>query len=361
MLFKTSRGGVKTAFEYVSKIPFTKKLLHRINEMTRGPMVVFFSLHRVLDEHDAEATHPHILNKSALTTKDARKFLSHIKKTLPFIPLIEALPYLKGDAPLKQSVAVLLVEAPYKESFRNLMPLASDLNIPFSVALSSHSLATGEPPWMDEVSFRIMSTNKEELVVNFIDRSFALSGSAERIWAANHIVENLSHCHQRLLLSRLYHLRDLLHETALPPKSERIASIPELQKLSKHPLLSFVVSGQLQMPLFELEIDEAKKESLGAKEELAALFGDALLPVFFYPFGLGKIKNLSLTKTMIEGGYEAAITRVIGIARPGDNMFRLPSLPLDLGSNSFAQFELQGLSDAIDEFLLVTLAKDKEY
>ncbi|HXW60629.1 MAG TPA: hypothetical protein VEK06_03730, partial [Myxococcota bacterium] len=188
MLFKTSRDSVKTAFQYFSRIPWSKAVLHRLSELARGPAVAFFSLHRLLDDNEELFKHPHFLNKTALTTKNARRILSEIKKTLPFVPLVEAQSLLRGDTPLKRSVAVLLVEVPYKETIRNLLPLANELNIPFSLALCSHSLATGEPPWMDEVSFRIISTTKEELVVNFIDRSFALTSSAERIWAANHIV-----------------------------------------------------------------------------------------------------------------------------------------------------------------------------
>lgn len=359
MLLKTSRNGVKTAFEYLARLPFTKTLLHRLSELARGRSVAFFSLHRLLGDTVDLQDHPHFLNKTALTVKEARHFLTQIGKTLPFVSLVEALEYLKGNQVLERSVAVLLIEAPYRETLKNLVPLVDELNVPFAISLGSHSLNTGEPPWMDEVIFKVISTPKEELVANFIDRSFALTSTQERVWAANHLVENLSLCNQKMLQARLHHLRELLHETALPPRSERIASIPELLKLAAHPHISFVVAGFYQMPIFELNSAEAHREIMGAKEELSSLFGEALVPVFIYPVGLIKSKSLELITMMIEGGYIAAITRTIGLARPGDNMFCLPCLPLGLAAKN-AQFELQGLSEAIDEFLLITLAKDKE-
>lgn len=359
MLFKTPRQGVKTAFQYLTRLPFTKGLCHKISELARGPSVAFFSLHRLLDDNANLNQHPHFLNKTALTTKEARKLLLHIEKTLPFVSLPEALEFLKGNQRLDRSVAVLLVEAPYKETIKNLIPLIDEQKIPVAISLSCHSLNTGEPPWMDEVVFRVISTSKDKLMVNFIDRSFLLTSMQERIWAANHLVENLNHCHPKMLATRLCHLREILYETALPPRSERIATIPELLKLASHPAISYIIGGFYQMPIFDLKGSEAFKEIISAKEELRSLFSEALVPVFIYPNGLVRNKGLELVNTMIEGGYEAALTETLGLARPGDNLFRLPLLPLSLTTKN-AQFELQGISEAIDEFLLITLAKNKE-
>ena len=81
MLLKTSQSGVKNAFEYLAKLPFTKALLHKVSEAARGKCIAFFSLHRVLENNQELKTHPHFLNRSALTTKQVRAFLTQIKKT----------------------------------------------------------------------------------------------------------------------------------------------------------------------------------------------------------------------------------------------------------------------------------------
>lgn len=358
MLLNTSRGGVKTAFEYLARLPFTKPLLHRLNEAARGKCVAFFSLHRILDEGPDLASHPHYLAKTALTAGQARRVLKHIKKTLPFVSLPSSLAILKGEEPMKRSVAVLIIEAPYAQTIKNVVPLALELDIPVAIALTTHSLLTGEPLWMDEVTYRIISTPKQQLVLNFIDRSFNLTTAAERIFAAHHLVDILSHCSIPTLHSRLDHVREILHETALAPTSERICTQAQLMKLEL-PGLSFIVAGREHIPFYEMDVKEAEKEIVYAKQELSQMVGNTLAPVFLYPLGIDKRRKTEFIKLMMDAGYTAAISRAIGICRPGDNMFRLSRLPLGPSAKSFEQFELQGLSDAIDEFLLVTLGQDK--
>jgi hypothetical protein len=357
MLLDTSRGGVKKAFEYVVRLPFTKPLLHRLNEAARGKCVVYFSLHRILEEGPHLATHPHRLAKSALTISEARHILQKIKKTLSFISLKDSLDFLLGHKILKHSVAVLLVEAPYRQTLKYLVPVAEELKIPFTVALSTHSLLTGKAAWMDEISYSVLSTAKNELVVNFIDRSFALTSTAERLAAVNHIIDNLSVCTAPMFQSRLTHLREILHEAAVLPASERISTASQLARLPRS--ISWAVAGNEQLPCFSHDLQGAEREIVTAKLELSALVGEALVPVFLYASGFDKRHQAELFTMMMNAGYTAALSRSIGVCRPGDNMFRLQRLPLGLEAKSFEQFEVQGLVDAIDQFLLVTLAQDE--
>lgn len=358
MLLDTSRGGVKKAFEYLVRLPFTKPILHRLSEAARGKCVAFFSLHRILEDNPDLATHPHRIAKSALTISEAGRILEKIKKTLCFISLTESLDFLLGHKTLDRSVAVLLIEAPYAQTLKLLVPMAHELKIPVTVGLSMHSLLTGEPIWIDEISYRLINTPQKELVVNFIDRSFALTSTTERLFAAQHIIDNLSDCTASMLQSRLLHIREILHETAVLPASERIATASQLAKLSAHNI-SWAVAGNEHLPCFAHDLEGARREIITAKLELSAMMGEALAPVYLYPPGFDKRHQGELLKMMMGAGYRAAISRSIGVCRPGDNMFRLQRLPLGLGAKSFEQFEVQGLSDAIDQFLLVTLAQDE--
>jgi len=358
MLLDTSRGGVKKAFEYLMRLPFTKPLLHRLNEAARGKCVVYFSLHRILEEGPELAMHPHRLTKTALTIFEARRLLEQIKKTLSFISLAESLEFLLGRKAIKRSVAVLLIESPYVQTLKFLVPLAQELKIPFTVGLTTQSLLTGEPVWMDEISFKVISTAKRELVVNFIDRSFALSTTAERLVAVQHIIENLSSCTAPMLQSRLQHLREILKETAVLPASERIATASQLAQLSQANI-SWAIAGNEHLPCFAHDPEAAEREIITAKLELSAMMGQGLAPVYFYPLGFEKRHQAQLLRMMMSAGYTAAISRSVGVCRPGDNMFRLQRLSLSLEAKSFEQFEVQGLAEAIDQFLLVSFAQDE--
>lgn len=360
MLLKTSQDSIKSALEYLVRLPFTKHILHKISEVARGKCVAFFSLHRVIEDTAINLNHPHFANKTALIPRKARKLLSSIHERLPFISMADAISYLKGERKLTQSHAVLLIEVPYVQTIRLLSPILEDHKIPATVVLNSECIHDGQMPWMDEIIYRLGSTKKNEIAVNFIDRSFSLATMHDRMAAAHHFIDYLSHSNPTMLRARIAQLRELLWEVAVHPVGERICTVHHLEKLAKNPLFSFACAGAHRLPFFDISHEDAQKEIIDSKYDLHAMFGDAMQPVFYYPLGSDKRRHKELIAMMMESGYEAAIGPLYGVCRPGDNMFRLMRLPLAFGSKSFAQFELQGLSDAIDEFLLVSFAKEKE-
>lgn len=360
MLFSTSQDSIKKALSYVAKLPFSKRLLHKLSEKARGHCVVYFSLHRLLNENAANLNHPHYRDQTAITPKQAHKLLKHIHQRLPFISLIQSLDYLKGIQKMNRSHAVLLVEVPYVQTMRLLNPILEELRIPATFVLDTQSIESGQMPWMDEISFRLGTTTQEEFMVTFIDRSFSLATPIARMDAAHHVIDNLSHASPATLIMRMEELRKVLSETALPPMGERISTPEQLVKLAHNSLFSFACAGHLRLPLTLTTISDAHKEIISSKNQLSSMFENAFAPVFFYPTGSDKRHSKEIVRLLLDSGYQAGITRNFGVCRPGDNMFRLMRLPLSAYARSFEQFELQGLLDAIDEFLLVTLGQERE-
>jgi hypothetical protein len=360
MLFTTSQDSIKRAFEYVAKLPFLSHLLHKLSERARGHCLVFFSLHRVLEDSSLNLAHPHRQNKTAITSRQAHRLLTELNHRLPFISLADALEYLRGNRKMNGSCAVLLVEVPYLQTVRQLNPLLEELRIPATYVLSTESLEDGQMPWTDEIVFRLGSTSKTALSVTFIDRAFSLQSPGDRMLAAQHLIENLSHRTPSALFSRMNELRESLLETAIPPVGERICTIQQLEKIALNPLFSFANGGKQRIPLADISLPDAQEEIIQSKQILLSIFSRAFIPVFFHGAGSDKRHHKELVKLFIDNGYQAAITRNLGVCRPGDNMYRLLRLPLAYGVRSFEQFELQGLSDAIDEFLLVTLGQERE-
>lgn len=125
MLKKPSETSIKSALSYVAKVPFAKKLLHKINEAARGKCIVFFSIHRVLENDPKSQNHPHFLNKTAVTANTLDRFFKHIKKTLTFIDINEAIEHLKGNKRLPRSRAVVVLEVPYATSVQLLESVAA--------------------------------------------------------------------------------------------------------------------------------------------------------------------------------------------------------------------------------------------
>lgn len=355
MLLKTSQDSLRTAFEYIVKLPFSKRILHKLSEAARGKCIAYFCLHRVLK--DDQKNHPHYLNKTAITISQARLLISHINKLLPFISLKSSLELLTNEKPVVRSQAVLLIEVPYLETIQLLRPLLEEMKIPATIVINSESLHSGQMPWTDEIVYRLGHILEKEISVNFIDRTFPLLCASERLNAAHHLIENLCHTSPELLLYRLNQLRETLGEVAVFPVEERIATISQLENLPT-PLFSFANAGRLRLPFYEMNKDEALEEVVQSQLELSSFFPSALCPVYIYPPASYRRKDKEVARLLMEH-YQAAISRAHGVCRPGDNMFQLKCLPLAFGAKSFEQFELQGLSDAIDEFLLVTLAQEK--
>lgn len=359
MFFKTSQDSLKKIARYVSKVPFTKKIIHRLSEAARGKAIVFFSFNRIISEAREENMH---WDESMLTPQEFKKTLKSINKTLAFISMKDAIKMLTGEQRLQHSKAVLLLESAYSQTIATIMPILKELHIPVCIMLTTDAVQSGNLPWMDEVFYRIGSTSKDSISLTYIDRSFLLDSPSLRKLAAQHIIEHLSHCRPEALKTKLAELRESLYDGEMPLPDERISSHAELSKLAEeNSLVSFGCAGQFSWPFYDIALDDAKSEIVRAKEELLQLFDKAFVPVFLYPLSFDKRRSQELINLMIDAGYEAAISRNAGICHPGDNMFRLMRLPLGHQNKTFEQFELMGLSDAIEEFLLVTLAKEKEF
>jgi len=349
-----------SAFSFFVKLPFSKSILHKMSELARGKCLAFFTLHRVLEDTQEDLAHPHFLNRTAITLKQAQTFLTRMHRRLPFISLENSLDYLMGRRSLNQSSAVLLIEVPYIKTIRLLKPLLEEQKIPVTLVLATESLNDGRMPWMDEIIYRIGNAEQSELTLSFIDRSLSLNNVRERMAAANLLVEHISHAKKETLKTRLKQLREAVPEVAVHPASERICTVEQIEKLSLNPLFSFASGGKYRLPFYDISLEDAQTEIVGGMTELSGMVHRSLVPVYFYPLGSDKRRKQDIVRLMMDSGLKAAVSRDIGVCRPGDNMFRLHSLPLAQSSDSFTQFEMQGLSDAIDDFLLVTMAKDRE-
>ncbi|MCA9507589.1 MAG: hypothetical protein KC505_04105 [Myxococcales bacterium] len=355
MLLKTSQESLKKIFQYVSKVPFAKSIIHSLSEAASGKSIVFFSLHQIINKNQNNF----YVNPRAFDVEKLTKSLMEINRTIPFISLSEAVDMLKGEQKFVRSHGVLVLEVPYVKTLKILLPILEKLSLPVCIMLSVNSISTGEFEWVEEIIYRFHSSNKMSFSVSYIDRSFPLFSVDERNVAARNIIDHLIHCRPAILKQKLAEMRNALGDSTVTISHDRVATIAQLKELGENPLVHFGAAGYFHWPFYEINPDEVDNEIITAKEKLSFLFGEAFIPVFYYPLGFEKKHNQDIVDKLIINGYEAAITHSLGICHPGDNMFRLPCLPLDPTTKSFDQYQLMGLSDAIEEFLLVTLAQDK--
>lgn len=355
MIHNTSKIGIKNGFEILARLPFCKKLIHKASEAISGNSVVFFSIHRVLKDNIKSLTHPHLLNKTAITKTQAQKFLTQIHRSMPFISLLEAEEFLLDKKKLNRSSACLIIEAPYLQTIELITPFLIEHKIPVTIALSQGIIKKQETPWADQIINLLYNTEKKSICVDFMDRSFNLSSPRERLFAANYFVDNLNNTNKELFINRLALLKKKLKPDNLS-ESETIAPLSLLKTLSLNPLFSFACT-ETSYPLPEKLSKKNLEDIIKTKQIINQTFECSVQPAFLYPNNRFKLP-ISLIDSLRDN-YKLFLINQKGICRTGDNMFKLKRLPLAQGIKNFERFELQDLSTAIDEFLLVTLANEK--
>ncbi len=127
----------------------------------------------------------------------------------------------------------------------------------------------------------------------------------------------------------------------------------ELTSMSKSPWVSVGAHGHEHLAFGSISDEKLTSELELPRKILRATAGRAFLDVVSYPFGrLNYVGDRAIRRAR-EVGYRAAFTANAGVARPGDHMFTLPRLAMGGSVSSVDAYELQGLSDAVDELLLV--------
>jgi hypothetical protein len=359
MLIKISKDSILNALKYATKIPLANKLLHKTTELIKGKRIIYFSIHRILPDTITSLVHPHYVNGTALTIKQAEKQLVHINRILPFISFSDSLALLTGKKPMTHSCSVLIVEIPYFLTMELFLPLLSKMNIPLAIAIDTKSIKSGYMPWMDELVFRLGHTQKTQLAVNFMDRQYSLTTMSERLDTARNLIAYLGKLPIEILLSRLQEIRDYLFDVSILTANERILSSEQLKKLSLEIPLSFLCAGENRLPLTLMSKNEVMREVILNFHLLRSLFMECALPVYFSHFYFDKKKRTEFLEMMIGNQMSAAISANKGLAKSGDDMFCLCRYPLAQELGEIEKFEFMGLSEAIDELILVTLAREE--
>lgn len=355
MLKKTSEDGLKKGLQTLCKLPFARKLLRKLSEAAQGNFVAFLSINRLVKSDRRQSLYPRVFTKEQL-----KKSLLELKKIINFVGLDEALSFLRGEQALLESKAVLILESFYLQSIELLLPVIAELEIPVCIMVAPSSVYTGDMLWRDEINYHIFATHKKTLNVSFIDRSFPLNNWAEKKTAAQNIIYHLEHCHPKALISKKEELNEALGEISLAPLSHRIISQAGLEKLKQNSLISFGCQGNFAWPFYEIDEKEALREIIDGKNALTNLLG-SFSPIYWFGGEARKKLSGKYAELLRENGFTSALSLEQGLCHPADNMFRLKSISLNPKANPVEGVELATLADAVDEFLLITLAKDKEY
>lgn len=341
--------GLKNTCEQLARLPLAKHVFRNLGDWLCGPFVTFFSLNRVVKD-SLVLSQGLLTNRYAIDVASLREKLCYINRFQRFVSLAEALARLKGEVPLEKSVSVLVLESPYQKTIETLKPLLCELELPVVTLLSVNSLQTGQMPWYDELAYWLQTTRKTSIQATFLDRGTELSTPNQKIASYFYLLAHLNHCQPSALRKRLTQLQECLEVFSRPDGENAVASPEFLHSLSLNSLFSFASAGFYCWPLFDISEGEASHEIMGVKNEISSLINARLEPVFFPAAGYLQTSAHHWPDLIFNAGFEACISETSGLARPGDNLFHLPMMPIH--SPAGEGFEILGVKTAIDELAL---------
>jgi len=353
VLKQASKAVLVGALRQVSRLPMTRKAFHKVSEAARGPSIAFLRCRRVLPNTAQGNLHPDRLQRSALTPDELHKALSRAKKTLEFIHPGEALAALTRGSRLRQGAAVLTFDESFAATAELALPVLRDLKVPALFFVSTGHLDGKETLWDQAIHTLVDEVAPEPLSVPWVDRVLRTDSPTARARAVRRLLMLLIKLDEQRLVEKLMEL----HERAGHPHRffalDRMLTSGEVEQLSTDPMVSIGAHGHLHLPFGSISDEALDTELIQPREKLRELCGAAFADVVSYPFGRLPHVGARAVARAREVGYRAGFTALPGVARPGDHLFTLPRLPMSPDHDSLESYELQGISDAVDEFLLV--------
>ena len=344
----------QSSIQRLVKYTFTRKWLHLISEKTRGPSIVFLRCRRVLPDNALGREHREASNPGALFPKQLKALLNEIEQSLPFLYLGEAISMLRSGKALDKSYAVLTFDEAYDSSISAALPILEEMNIPATFFVCSEHLQLEKRlTWDEEVHAIIAASSPAPLRLPWMDRQLQTHPQTHAINSANDLLQHLIQLSAEKRLQRLNDLRNLLTSEIHPSPIDTHLAKNSLKHYANHVLLSFGAHGHSHHPLLSMAPQKRIEELMLCRQILTEVCGQSFVDVLSFPFGHQNQISPDLIQDTMSCGFLAALYAGEGVSRPGDHLFALPRLLLSKNTQILEAYELQGLSTALDEALLV--------
>jgi peptidoglycan/xylan/chitin deacetylase (PgdA/CDA1 family) len=381
-VIRTAAKAVLTSAAHkVALLPMTRRAMHRLSVAARGPSVAFLRVRRVLPDSSAGTRHIDRLMGGGLLQSELDAQLVALSKTLRFVHPGEALAALERGERLDGSACVLTFDESFAATAELALPVLEKHRVPalFFVTTAfldgdvhhhpahaptdttsiDHAVTYGTL-WDQAVHTALEATAPRAFSVPWMDRVLRTDSAERRATSVRRLLLSMVALDPNHLRGRLDDLYGRLDDAPSPPQLDRMLSGAELERLARHSLVSVGAHGHRHFALSSLSDEVLKEELERPRAILRERAGVAFCDVASYPFGRPPYFDDRVVMAAREAGYRAALTAVPGVARPGDHLFSLPRLPMGPKAQAAEAYELQGVSSAVDELLLVaTGAKDR--
>ncbi len=358
MLKRASRAILQGAIKQVAKLPLTRRAMYGLSVAARGPAVVVFRARRLVPDTRLGKSHVDRARGSAMTPKELERTLVAASKALEFVHVGQALSALASGQRLRRGQALLTFDESFAATAELALPVCRRLGIPMLVFVTTGHLDGKTTLWDQEVATVLDTLAPVSLSVPWVDRVLRTDTRKARVAALRRLLVLLASLDEERLERRLAELREKVGGRPPVTALDRMLTKGELRALSSDPLVSFGAHGHRHLALSAASDAALREEMREPRQTLHEVCGKAFADVVSYPFGKPPYVDERAILAAQAAGYRAAFTAEPGIARPGDHLFRLPRLDLGPRMNGVVAHELQGMSEAIDELLLVATGEE---
>lgn len=359
MIRVASQAILKGALRQVARLPLTRKAMHRLSVAARGPAVVFLRCRRLVPDSAVGRSHPDAIQKYAMTPRQFERALRDCQKTLRFIHMAEALSQLSLGRRIDRGAAVLTFDESFAATAELGLPILRRLGIPCTFFVSTAHLDGKESLWDQSIHALLEALAPEPLTVAFVDRVLRTDTPSARIASVRRLIQHLASLDEERLARRLEELFSRAPAPVAMPTLDRMLTSGELTRIARDSLVSIGAHGHHHHALASVSEEVRAEELAKPREILRELCGSSYLDVLSYPFGRPPYVNEQVVTHARRIGYRAAFGAETGVARPGDNLMRLPRLAMGPGIRSMDAYELQGMSNAVDELLWVATGSEE--
>jgi peptidoglycan/xylan/chitin deacetylase (PgdA/CDA1 family) len=244
--------------------------------------------------------------------------------------------------------AVVTFDDGYVDTLTAALPIAEQLDVPFTVFVTTSPLLDGQIFWWDALAQLVLPPrpHSQELApVSLWDLQIDLCSDASRLRSYQHVHERFRRMRGEIRDQHMQALR-----THLPPLADtfdagRPMTATELSTLAAHPLVTIGAHTVTHPSLADLAADDQRRELAESQALLQARLGRAV-DLLAYPFGKGDNVSETTRATARDVGYRAAFVTIAAAVRSPIDFWALPRLTMHEWTAAEFETRLNALIDA---------------
>lgn len=253
------------------------------------------------------------------------KQILYLKKHYEIISLKHAIALFKSDKPIDKNYIIITFDDGYKSVYTTAYPILKKYNVPFTVFLTTESIDTGIPPFVDCLAYAVQNTKEEYLDLKSIGlKIYNLSDPASRevaIAEINSYSKSLSSENRKKLLINIY------SQLNVSLKSEELKEImlswKDVIELSSDDLVEFGAHTHTHPSLSKIPLNDAKNDILYSKKKIESIINKEV-SCFAYPYGTKDDINEEVISFVSSCGFKTAFT--LSTDNSSFNLFNIPRL-----------------------------------